>query len=463
MKSPETIAELCELTALPGGRRARRLGDELEFLPAALELLERPASPWARGIAFVIVALVASAVLWASLGHVDVVATAEGKIVPNGQVKTIQPFEIGVVKRLLVHDGERVTAGQILIELDPTSNIAEQERIARDLDQARLDVARLQALLAGPAQPFRVPDGFDPAVVEAEQHMLEAERQEQEAKLAELDRALDQKRSEQAGARATVDKLTATIPLIAQRVDGMKELLEKQYASRFSYLEMQQKLVDQQHELIVQQHRVDELGSAVAALQRQRDETVAGLRKSVLDRLIKARQQQDQLVQDAIKARQRTALQSLKAPVDGTVQQLAIHTVGGVVTPAEPLLVVVPADRRLEVEARIANRDIGFVHAGQEAEVKVETFDFTHYGIVHGTVVDVSRDAVPPDDKDPKKEPAYLARVSLDRTSIDVEGRPVALGAGMSVTAEVKTGRRRLIEYLLSPVLRYREQTLRER
>jgi len=462
MKSPETVAEFGDLARLGGGSARRR--DELEFLPAALELLERPVSPYARAIALSIVAMIALAVLWASLGHVDIVATAEGKLVPNGQVKTIQAFDTGLVRQILVEDGQHVRAGEVLIRLDETSDRAEQERVARDLVQARLDIARLETLLASPDAPMPLPAGLDPAVAQAEEHILAAERQEHAAKLSTIDRDLDAKRAEQQGAEATVAKLAAMIPLLAQRESAKKELLEKKYASLFSYLELEQQLVEMRQEKIVQQHRVEELESTIAALRRQREETEAGFRKDVLDRLLKARQQKDQLVQAEIKAAQKSDLQTLTAPVDGTVQQLAIHTVGGVVTPAQALLVVVPDDVRLEVEARVSNRDIGFVHEGEEAEIKIGTFDFTHYGVAHGRVLGVSRDAIPPEEKEPQqREPGYAARVSLDRTAMEVEGRRIAFASGMAVTVEIKTGRRRLIDYLLSPVLRYRSQSLRER
>jgi len=186
------------------------------------------------------------------------------------------------------------------------------------------------------------------------------------------------------------------------------------------------------------------------------------------------------LTQDVIKAERRTKLQLLTAPVDGTVQQLAVHTIGGVVTPAQALAVLVPADSHLEIEAMISNRDIGFVHAGQKAEIKVDTFSFTRYGLLHGEVLDVSPDAItvdkPQDNKSNDKagtevtssEPkgqqlSYAARVSLDRTQMQIEDGLVNLGHGMAVTAEIKTGQRRILSYLLSPLIRYRQESLRER
>jgi hemolysin D len=208
---------------------------------------------------------------------------------------------------------------------------------------------------------------------------------------------------------------------------------------------------------------------------------MAESRRALFDDLAKAEPKAKALEQDVIKASRRTNLQVLTAPVDGVVQQLAVHTVGGVVTPAQPLAVLVPADSHLEIEAMVSNRDIGFVHTGQEAEIKVDTFSFTRYGLLHGKVLDVSQDAITVDktqdnnkgnDKagtvaatsEPKgQELNYAARVSLDRAQMQVEEGLVNLGPGMAVTVEIKTGSRRIISYLLSPVLRYKQEVLRER
>jgi hemolysin D len=217
-------------------------------------------------------------------------------------------------------------------------------------------------------------------------------------------------------------------------------------------------------------------------LQRQRAQTDAEYRKSVLSDLAKARVQANEHGEDAVKAADRRALQTLRAPLDGSVQLLAVHTIGGVVTPAQQLMVIVPKDARLEIEANLANKDVGFVHPGQEVEVKIETFNFTRYGLLHGTVTTISHDVVAPDvtapdrkdrDSDPAlarteeerqaRQPTYMAHVALERTGIETEQGFTKLEAGMAVTAEIKTGRRRVIEFLLSPLMRYRHEAWRER
>jgi hemolysin D len=240
-----------------------------------------------------------------------------------------------------------------------------------------------------------------------------------------------------------------------------------------------QLLVEQQEEFNVQNSHLHETEAAIAAIRETRGQALAEYRHTISDDLAKAEQKANGLAQDLIKAEQKTRLQLLTAPVDGVVQQLAIHTVGGVVTPAQPLLVVVPSDSRLEIEALVSNSDIGFVHAGQQAEIKVDTFNFTRYGLLHGEVLSVSQDAVIRDrsqdragdrapgtaeTSEPKgQELNYSARISLDRTQMQIDDRMVNLSPGMAVTVEIKTGSRNVLSYLLSPLRRYRQETLRER
>jgi hemolysin D len=457
----------------------RRGEYELAFLPAALEITETPASPAGRAIAATIIAVFCLALVWACLGTVDIVATAQGKIIPSGRTKLIQPFETGVVRAIHVRDGQGVKAGEVLIELDPTMTEAEEGHLKSDLVAAELDIARLRAGLAGQID-FEAPPGASAAQMEMHRQFLITQTTEQNSKLAEIDRQQLQKEAERSSVAAAIGKLEVTIPVLQERVDLRRFLYNKELGSKLTYLTEYQDLVSMQQELIVQKSRLREAEAAVAALEETRAKIAAENRRSLFDDLAKAEPKAAALIQDVIKAERRTHLQVLAAPVDGVVQQLAVHTIGGIVTPAQPLAVVVPDDSHLEIEAMVSNRDIGFVHAGQEAEIKVDTFSFTRYGLLHGTVLDVSQDAItvekPHDGKsndnagaepatsEPKgQELSYSARVSLDRSQMQVENGVVKLGPGMAVTVEIKTGSRRIISYLLSPLVRYKQEVLRER
>ena len=468
------------VVALPRRAPARRR-DELEFLPAALEIVETPASPLARGIAFAIVGFFACAVLWASIGKVDIIATAPGRVLPSGRVKVIQPFEIGVVRDIRVHDGERVKAGEVLVELDPTINAADKARAQKELMAQLLAASRLKAALAGDAAAFAPPAGAAPDQVTLQRALLADQLDEIQAKLGNLDRQIAQSGANRDAVAATVQKLAVSIPLLEQRAAARKYLADRGIGSKLEYLQVEQDLVEHQQEMQVQKARLVEAGAALEALQEQRRETQAEYRRKNLSDLTEAQDKAAGLQQDLIKASERDRLQTLTAPVDGTVQQLAVHTVGGVVTPAQQLMVVVPATSQLEIEAMVSNRDIGFVHPGERADIKVETFDFTRYGMLHGRIVSVSPDAVPRPQSASSKDgasdattadgapasesnaPAYAARIDLDETEMRIGDRLASLSPGMEVQVEIKTGRRRIIQYLLSPLLRYRESALKER
>jgi hemolysin D len=461
----------------------RRESEELAFLPAALEIVETPPSPIGRAIGLTIILVFSLALIWACWGRIDIVASAPGKIVPSGRSKVVQPFETGVVRAIHVQDGQSVKAGDVLVELDPTMNGAEQEHVQSDLVAARLEIARLRAALTENGDPmaaFHPPDNASPQLIAVQRQFLQHQIDEQKSKLASLDAQLAQKQAERATISATIGKIEAMIPPIQHRVDIRNELLQNEFGSKLQYFQEVQLLVEQQQELQVQKSHDHEAEAAIAAITASRAQAVSEYSHGLYDELAKTEQKAAGLAQDLIKAEQRTRLQQLTAPIDGLVQQLAVHTVGGVVTPAQAVLVVVPTDSPLEIEAMVSNRDIGFVYAGQRAEIKIDTFNFTRYGLLRGTVLSLSQDAITRDaqqdkasdnksstnaDSDNQKdqEAVYSARVSLDRAQMQIEDKLVNLSPGMAVTVEIETGSRTVISYLLSPLLRYKQESLRER
>jgi hemolysin D len=463
--------------------RPRSEHDVRAFLPAALEIVETPPSPIGRAIGATLIAIFCLALIWASFGHVDIVASATGEIVPSGRVKVIQPLEIGAVSAINVRDGQSVKAGDVLIELDPTVTEAEQGHIQSDLIAAQLDVARLRAELGdsdNPETEFQPPPSASPDLLAMERKFLLRQIEEYRAKLASLDSQRAQKAAERDTIVATIDKLEADEPIIGQRVDIRKGLVDKELGSKITYLETLQQLTENQKDTAIQKDRLAEANAAVAAITAVHAQAVAEFHRNLFSDLAEAERKAAGLSSDLEKAKERSKRQTLTAPVDGVVQQLDIHTVGGVVTPAQQLAVVVPSDAVLEVEAKVSNRDIGFVHVGQDVQIKVDTFNFTRYGLLHGRVLSVSRDAIVRDVPGEAKksgangaastssesggqELSYAAYVSLDRTQMQVDGGVANLSPGMAVTVEIKTGSRSVISYLLSPLLRYAHDSLHER
>jgi hemolysin D len=455
--------------------------DEREFLPAALEVVETPASPTLRLFAWLIIGFFVLAVAWACLGRLDIHATAQGRILPAGDVKTIQPLDSGTVRAIRVQDGDHVRRGQLLIELDPTDTGADRDKVARDLVQAKLDVARLTSLkasFAGGSSDFVAPSDATPEQVSEARAALRAQASQQAAKMSDLTQQIAQKSAEEAEVAAQTQKTQATLPMLEQKERINQQLVARGFGTTFSYLDAQQVVTEARNDLAIGDRRAQEARAARSALQHEREEARSTYQTEVLSDLRKAEEQENELSEELVKAQDKSAQTEIRSPIDGVVEQLAVHTLRGVVMPAQRLMIVVPDTRDLTVEVRLANRDVGFVRAGQKVKVKVETFNFTRYGTIEGRVLDVSPDVVDADmppasaaTADPGAapagrtggSPAYVARIALGSTNMMVDGVSRPLQPGMSVTAEIRTGSRSIADYLLSPLARKTQESMHER
>lgn len=436
-----------------------RRSEEIEFLPAAVEIAESPATPAARLSSILIAGIVVIAAAWSWVSMIDIVATASGRTVPAGHVKTVQPLEIGTVRAIRVREGQAVRRGELLIELDPTASVADRDRLARDVAAARLDVARLASLAGG--STFTPPAETAPGaeLIAQQRALFHAQRQEHQARLAAIDSEMTRRRADRAAIHSAVMKLERTVPLVRDREQAYGSLARQGFVARLTHVELQQLLIEQEQELAAQRHRLDEASAQLEGLEGQRRQIEAEHRRLVLGQLAEAETRAAGLAQELLKADRRHDLHRLVAPIDGVVQQLAVHTVGGVVTPAQSLMTIVPSTKIIEVEALVMNRDVGFVRAGHSAEIKLETFPFTRYGTVPGHVVHVAADAVSHD----RLGLIYPVRVALERRAMNVDGRHIEFAPGMNVTVEIQIGQRRVLEYVLAPVLRYASESLRER
>jgi hemolysin D len=439
------------LGSIPGGRST-------EFLPAVLEIQQAPPSPIGRAILWTIMAVFMSAVLWASLGWMDIVATAQGKIIPSGYSKVIQPYEAGVIAAIHVQNGQFVKRGDVLIELDPTLNRADHDRASNEYRAAKVEAARLRALIAGHSTFEAPPDG-DPQYIQLQRQLLRDQVSEYQARAASAQHLIDQRKAGLDQTRENVRRLEATVPMEAERADAYKKLLDHEAVTKMDFLQAEGQRIDKTQELAGQRKRLMQDQSALAEAEKNYRVLLSEFQQSKQVELSTIETKVASLMQDVTKAGQRADLQRLTSPIDGVVQQVAVHTVGGVVTPAQELLIVVPQDHPVEVEAQVENKDVGFVKNGQIVEIKVETFPFTLYGTIPGKVLSVSDDAAPIE----KVGLVYPTRVSMDRATMQVEGKQVNLSPGMAVTVEIKTGQRRVIEYLLSPLLKSVKESMRER
>ena len=409
--------------------------EEAEFLPAALALQEKPVSTTARWTGRLLMLFIVVALLWSIVGKMDIIVNARGKVIPSSHTKTIASVEVAAVRALYVNEGQAVKAGDTLIELDTTTPQAEHDKASGDAALARLQIARSQALIDA-VENLRPPvlgrvEGVSDAQIQAAQRQLDGQYQDFRAKLARTE--------------GDIARFSEALPLATQRAEDYKSLLANHDVAQHAWLEKEQARMD--------------IEAQLADAKKQRTMILTQTRKDAHDVLTDGTRIAEDSQQDAKRAGEHAKLLTLTAPVDGTVQQLTAHTVGGVVPAAQPLMLIVPKDQQVEVEAMMENKDIGFVQEGQAAEVKVDAFEYTKYGTIPAHVTHVSRDAI----DDEKKGLIYSVKITLDKSSIFVDGKNVPLTAGMSVDVEIKTGERRIIQYILSPLIQHQRESLHER
>lgn len=455
-----------------------RLGDSnrsrelAQFLPAALEIQEAPPNPLTRWVAWSALSLVIIAVVWAYFGEVNIVSSAEGKIIPSSGVKQIQPLAKSVVKKILVSEGEYVAEGQALVELDATLTMADEKRLSSDLQSARLRLEAKKALLQYLQLPLNDQEKLNfttlrlPVVASAStedqllyKRLLWQQWQQYRAQLQALKSTLEKTVAEKAINREMISKLEQTLPIINKRTKMMKDLLSKNFASESDYLKLEQERIQNSSDLAAEKQRSKQLRSAEIEAQQQIKVLTAQTSSSQLVEITETQRQITSLQEELAKASDLNAKQILYSPVSGQVQELAINTVGGVVTEAQQLMLIVPDEEQLEVEVYLDNKDIGFVRENMLAEIKVHTFPFTKYGVIDGEVTRISDDAI----IDEQRGLIYSMNLLMKKNSIWVEGKDIKLIPGMAVTAEVHTGKRRIIEFFMAPLLKYKGESIRER
>lgn len=408
---------------------------EADFLPAALALQEKPVSPVARLLAKVLIALVLVLIAWSIVGRIDIIVNASGKVIPSGYTKTVASVDVASVRALHVEEGQQVKAGDVLIELDTSAFDAERDKAVGDRTMALLQMARSKALIkaidSGRPPHFPPVNGVAADKWQVERLHLEAQYHDYAAKLKRIE--------------GDITRYREALQLANQQAADFKELLKEHDVSQHAWLEKEQARVDIEGQL--------------TDARNQHSALIAEMRRTAYDQLNEGTKIAAASQQDALRSDAHSKLLKLTAPVNGTVQQLDIHTVGGVVQAAKPLMQIVPEETRIEVEAFLENKDVGFVMEGQRVDVKIDAFEYTKYGTVAGKVTHVSRDAI----ADEKKGLIYSTKILLDKSTILVDERHMPLSPGMTVNVEIKTGDRRIIEYILSPLMRHKRESLNER
>lgn len=466
-----------------------RLSSEAAFLPAALSLRETPPHPAPRRAAWAICAIFTLALIWAAVGKVDVVAVAPGRMIVSQHSKVIQPLEAANIRAIHVQDGQRVREGQLLIDLDDTQAVAEIAQARQDLSSALAEGLRAHALASAldsgrlvmpPKENMRelcmqqqvTAQECDAA--NALQRQLAAEWEGIRSRRERLGAAVDTRAAQVQSAQASASRTEAMIASLRLRESDYSRLAQQGFLNQHAYQDKTRDRIDAENELA--RLRAEQIAATAAHREALKEQAayLAEVHQDLAARREQARRNIEHLQQERIKLGHKLGVMQLRAPADGVVQQLAVHTTGGVVMPAMPLMVIVPDEGGVMAEVMVANKDIGFVQPGQPVRLKLETFNFTRYGTLDGELLWISADALVRDPQpaigaasiasNGQAPLAYFpAHVKLKRTSMQVDGKQVPVSAGMNVTAEIRTGQRTLLDYLLSPIQRTLDEGARER
>lgn len=482
---------------LPRGSSHRRR-DDAEFLPAALEILETPPSPIRASLIWLLCALAAGALLWSWIGTFDIVATSQGKIQPLGRVKVIQSLETGKTRSVPVANGQEVKAGDLLVDLDDTELRADADMLSIGLAALRADISRRDHALVlaselgidaeatssrKPAAEIVFPSGIPPQIRRREQAVLEADISELVSLLDRIRAQKRQKEAEVARLSSTINAQRTLVATLGERVSMRTSLFNSQSGSKAEVINAAE--ISQRAEAELAE-RVGQMAEAETGLQVLAAERASAIRTFIAEN---ARQRADvarradEQEQQLRKITARLRSMKIHSPINGTVQATAITTIGQIVSSGTELMRVVPLVGPIEIEAYLPNKDIGFVSAGMAAVIKIEAFPFTRFGVVEGKVVQVATDAIPEPDAQQIEGAAakeieslipignvqrmqnlvFPVTVRPNRTTITVNGRVMPLKPGMAVTVEIKTGRRRILEYLFSPIAKVGSEAMGER
>ena len=435
---------------------------ETEFLPAILEVTETPPSPVGRMVMWTIVILLVTGLLWSVFGTVDEVAVATGKVIPVGQVKTIQSKDKGIIKNIYVKEGDYVHAGDLLIELDPTSTGADLDSLKKRMAYFALDIERLNAELTDTAFAPQLSPDLEEKDILAQTALYQSRTSQQRAEISAVKMTIDQKQAALRSEETNYQKYQGMLDIAQDKEARLESLVRENAIAGFQLLEQQSQTINLSKTLEAQVDLIEKARAELAEANQRLANVDATYKKDIMTNLVEARKQYYALAEEIKKADENSRLSKIIAPVDGRINQLAMHTVGGIVTDAQALMIIVPDDVVMELEVWADNKDIGFINLGQTAEVKVQTFNFQKFGVVDAEVAEISPDALE-DRSNQEKDKKYRLALTMTKQDMIVGGKSIPLSPGMEVTAEIKIKTKRIIDFFLDPFRQYTSEALRER
>ena len=435
---------------------------ETEFLPAILEVTETPPSPTGRLVMWSILALIVVALVWSFVGQINEVAVAAGKVIPSGQIKTIQVKNKGIIKEINVQEGQLVQEGDTLVVLDPTTTSADYDSLKKRAAYYKLDIQRLTAeLTQQPFTPEEDPD-LDAHDLAAEMALYQSRTSDYRTQRQSREDIIAQRIAKLQATQASYEKYADVLAIAQEKEARLVELSEQNAISQFQLLEQQRETIEYAKNAQSELDSINSIRAEIAEAQQNLANVDAAYHKDIMTALVEAKKEYYSVTEAIKKAEEDSRMAVIVAPISGRVYNLDVHTLGGIVTDAQVLMQIVPEDTKLEFEVYADNKDIGFIKVGQEAEVKVETYNFQKFGMYKAEVQEISADAV----NDPNDQMRNMKfKLILDPTSndINVYGKPAKIEVGMNVSAEIKIKEKRIIDFFLDPFRRYTSEALRER
>lgn len=432
---------------------------ETEFLPALLEVTETPPAPLGHCLLWLICFLLLATITWAIIGQVDEISVAPGKIIPTGYVKVIQAEDKGTVKKILVSEGQRVKKGDLIMSLDSTISAADVANLSKNIGYLKLEIDRLRAEKEGVAYHPQAYAGVASEDLLLQANLYQTRYQEYQAKIAATEDEIKQNLIALKKAQDSLGKVRMLYGIAKKKEETTKKLVEQDAVGSFQLMDYQARRVELEEEVVSLENEAAKLALAVQQSREGLNNLQAERQKEIMDKLIDDHNKLQILLEEQKKAQERERYAQILAPVNGRVNQISVHTIGAVVTPAQSLMVIVPAGVSLEIEALVDNKDIAFIKVGQKAEIKIDAFNFQKYGTIPAQVTKISPDSL----EDKNRGLVYKVNLKMEKESIIVNGQAVYFTPGMTVSAEIKTKKKHVIEYFLDPFKRYQSEALRER
>jgi len=425
--------------------------DRHEFKPLLVEIEDRPLNPLGRMLLWTIVAFMVLGGLWLFFAKIDIVVSARGKIIPYGEIKVLQPIETGVISKLLVKEGELVHKGQVLMEIDPSVTETNLESKEKNLELLEIEIIRLMALIEN--KDFISPAFCKDTVVLATQVLIfKTSKLGYEQQHLLIEKQVLQVQEQIGSMNVDKSRLTQHLENAQKKEERLQEVID--IIARSEYDEINKEVIEYEEQIRMKEHEVIQLNEKLNELTEQKLLITQEYQNKLLEELTQKRKEATLLKVEIESIEFQKSKQSMTSPVDGYISKLMVHTIGGVVTPAEKLIFIVPNNVPLVIKATVQNQDIGFIKEGMESAVKVDTFDFQKYGLIPAEVSHISNDAI----EDEKLGPIYEVYLKPTKNFLIVNGEKVYLNSGMSVTAELKVGKRRVIEFFIYPLIKYLDE-----